>query len=171
MLSDVLRTVRLTGALYFLVEASSPWEIAVPDGAALAPAILPRAQHVISYHVVTRGSCWGRIAGGVPTRIETGDVLVFPHGDPYVMSIDVATGAGPDAAEVLDFMKKMSAGQLPFVVVDGGGGPEPLHLVCGFLGCDVRHGGYDTATAAREVEDRTSRHYKIHTAQPMLTGG
>jgi len=138
VLSDVLRTVRLTGALYFLVEASSPWEIAVPDGAALAPAILPPAQHVISYHVVTRGACWGRIAGGVPTRIETGDVLVFPHGDPYVMSIDAATGAGPDAAEVLDFMKKMSAGQLPFVVVEDGGGPEPLHLVCGFLGCDVR---------------------------------
>ncbi len=139
MLSDVLRTVRLTGALYFLVEAASPWEIAVPDGATLAPAILPRAQHVISYHIVTRGACWGRLAGGAPTRIESGDVLVFPHGDPYVMSIDRATGGGPDTAEVLDFMKKMSAGQLPFVVVEGGGGgSEPLHLVCGFLGCDVR---------------------------------
>src|SRR5687767_12076422 len=47
VLSDVLRTVRLTGALYFLVEASSPWEIAVPEGAALAAVVLPRAQHVI----------------------------------------------------------------------------------------------------------------------------
>jgi hypothetical protein len=96
VLSDVLRTVRLTGALYFLVEASSPWEIAVPDGASLAPVVLPRAQHVISYHVVTRGTCWGRLAGGVPKRIETGDVLVFPHGDPYVMSIDPATRGGPE---------------------------------------------------------------------------
>jgi AraC-like DNA-binding protein len=138
VLSDVLRTVRLTGALYFLVEASSPWEIAVPDGATLAPVFLPRSQHVISYHAVTRGACWGRLAGGPPTRIEAGDVLVFPHGDPYVMSIDPTTGGGPDATEVLDFMKKMSAGQLPFVVVEGGGGTEPLHLVCGFLGCDTR---------------------------------
>ena len=134
----MLRTVRLTGALYFLVEASAPWEIAMPDGAALAPVVLPRAQHVISYHVVTRGACWGRLAGGAPTRLETGDVVVFPHGDPYVMSLDPATGGGPEPAEVLDFMKKMSAGQLPFVIVEGGGGAAPLHLVCGFLGCDVR---------------------------------
>lgn len=138
VLSDVLRTVRLTGALYFLVEASSPWEIVVPDGAALAPVILPRAQHVISYHVVTRGACWGRLAGGAPTRIEAGDVLVFPHGDPYTMSIGPAGGGGPTEAEVMEFLKMMSAGQMPFVVVEGGGGPEPLHLVCGFLGCDIR---------------------------------
>jgi AraC-like DNA-binding protein len=138
VLSDVLRTVRLTGALYFLVEAAPPWEIAVPAGASLAPVILPRSQHVISYHVVTRGACWGRLAGGPPTRIEAGDVLVFPHGDSYVMSIDPVTGGGPDATEVLDFMKKMSAGQLPFVVVEGGNGAAPLHLVCGFLGCDAR---------------------------------
>jgi AraC-like DNA-binding protein len=29
------------------------------------------------------------------------------------------------------------AGRLPFVVVEGGGGPEQLDLVCGFLGCDA----------------------------------
>jgi AraC-like DNA-binding protein len=137
ILSDVLRTVRLTGALYFLVEASSPWEIAMPAGRALAPVLLPRAQHVISYHVVTRGACWGRLAGGPATRVEAGDVLVFPRGDPYVMSIDPASGAGPGEAEVLDFMKKMSVGELPSVVVEGGGGPTQLGLVCGFLGCDV----------------------------------
>ena len=97
----------------------------MPAGTALAPALMPRAQHVISYHVVTRGACWGRLAGGAPTRIEAGDVLVFPRGDPYVMSIDPATGAGPDEAEVLDWMKKMSAGELPSVVVEGGGGPGP----------------------------------------------
>src|SRR5262249_49105374 len=62
VLSDVLRTVRLTGALFFVFEASSPWGERVPDGAELAPIILPRAQHVISYHVVTRGACWGSLA-------------------------------------------------------------------------------------------------------------
>ena len=98
----------------------------MPDGATLAPVVLPRAQHVISYHVVTGGACWGRIAGGPPVRIETGDVLVFPRGDAYVMSIGPPTGGGPDAGEVLDFIKKMSAGQLPFVVVEDGGGPESL---------------------------------------------
>ena len=138
MLSDVLQTVRLTGALFFRVHASSPWGLEIPDGAALAPAILPRSQHVISYHVVTAGACWGGLIGERGVRLQAGDVLVFPHGDPYVMSIAPGVRFGPDLTEVLTFMRQMAAGQLPFTVSEGGGGADRLDLVCGFLGCDVR---------------------------------
>jgi AraC-like DNA-binding protein len=136
-LSDVLRAVRLTGAVFFRVEATSPWVIEVPDTSALASVTLPRAQHVISYHVVTRGSCSGALLGAAPVRLEEGDVLVLPHGDPYVMSISPGMRGGPDMAEVLAFLAQMVAGRLPFTVAEGGGGPEQLGLVCGFLGCDV----------------------------------
>ena len=134
----MLRAVRLTGALFFLVEASDPWVLELPDGAMLAPVTLPRAQHVISYHVVTRGTCWGGLRAGAPVRLEAGDVLVFPRGDAYFMSMDRDMRGGPDHAEVLAFMRQMGSGQLPFTVVEGGGGRERLHLVCGFLGCDIR---------------------------------
>jgi AraC-like DNA-binding protein len=136
-LSDVLRTVRLTGAVFFRVDASSPWVIEVPDGATLASATLPRAQHMISYHVVTRGSCSGALAEGTPVRVQEGDILVFPQGDPYVMSIAKGMRGGPDRAAVLAFMRDMAAGRLPFTVTEGGGGPEQLGLLCGFLGCDA----------------------------------
>jgi AraC-like DNA-binding protein len=138
VLSDVLRTVRLTGALFFRVHASSPWGLEIPDGSALAPAILPRAQHVISYHVVTAGTCWGGLVGQRQVELVAGDILVFPQGDPYVMSIAPGTRFGPDLAEVVTFMRQMAAGQLPFTLSEGGGGVERLDLVCGFLGCDVR---------------------------------
>ena len=138
VLSDVLRAVRLTGALFFVVEASSPWAIEMPDAAALAPAILPRTRHLISYHVATRGAGWGGLVGGRPYRVEAGDVLVFPHGDPYVMSIAASPGACPPRDEVIGFMRGMVDGVLPFTVAEGGGGAERLQLVCGFLGCDVR---------------------------------
>lgn len=136
-LSDVLRAVRLSGAVFFLIDATSPWVIEVPDTSALAAATLPRAQHVISYHIVTRGSCCGALLDGASVRLEEGDVLVFPHGDPYVMSIAPGMRGGPDPAEVLAFMGAMVTGRLPFAVTEGGGGPEQLGLVCGFLGCDV----------------------------------
>ncbi|MGH7278237.1 MAG: AraC family transcriptional regulator [Candidatus Rokuibacteriota bacterium] len=138
VLSDVLRTVRLTGALFFLVEASSPWVIEMPDGATLAPAALPGAQDVISYHVVTNGAGWGGLLHGAPVALEAGDVLVFPHGDPYVMSIARGARGGPDLTETLSFVREMAAGRLPFTISEGGGGPERLELVCGFLGCDAR---------------------------------
>jgi AraC-like DNA-binding protein len=137
-LSDVLRAVRLTGAVFFRVEASSPWVIEVPDGSTLAPSVLPRAQHIISYHVVTGGACWGGLPGEVPVPLEVGDVLVVARGDPYVISIARGMRGGPGVAEVLEFLREMAAGRLPFTVSEGGGGPERLQLVCGFLGCDVR---------------------------------
>jgi AraC-like DNA-binding protein len=138
VLSDVLRAVRLTGALFFRVEAAAPWGIEIPDGPSLAPVILPRAQHVVSYHVVTRGACWGGLSRDDPVRLEAGDVLVLPHGDPYVMSIAPGARGGPDRAEVLAFMRQIAAGVLPFTLCEGGSGRERVHLVCGFLGCDVR---------------------------------
>jgi AraC-like DNA-binding protein len=138
VLSDVLRTVRLTGALFFLVDASAPWGLALPDGATLAPSVLAGAQSVISYHAVTHGSGWGGSLPGIPQRLETGDILVFPRGDPYVMSIARGAPGGPPLADILAFMRDMAAGRLPFLVSEGGGGAERLGLVCGFLGCDVR---------------------------------
>ena len=137
-LSDVLRAVRLSGALFFRVEARAPWGLELPDGATLAPSVSPRAQHVISYHVVTDGECWGMVQGETPVRLEAGDVLVLPRGDAYAMSMTPARPDGLDRKTVLAFMRQMAAGHLPFTVSEGGAGADRLHLVCGFLGCDMR---------------------------------
>jgi AraC-like DNA-binding protein len=135
-LSDLLRTVRLTGAVFFRVDAGAPWEAQVPDGGALAGAIMAPAQHVISYHVVTRGSCWGGLIGGETVPLHAGDVLVLPAGDPYFIA--TAPGVGrPAMHEGLAFLREMAAGRLPFCVREGRG-RDRLHLICGFLGCDLR---------------------------------
>ncbi len=130
--------MRLTGAVFFRVDATSPWVIEMPDSSALASVTRPQSQHVISYHVVTAGTCWAALLGGDAVRLEAGDVLLFPHGDAYVMSIAKNARGGPDAAEVLAFMTEMVLGRLPLAISEGGGGSERLELVCGFLGCDVR---------------------------------
>ena len=138
VLSDVLRTVRLTGAVFFPMETSSPWADEVPRASEFAPIVLPGAQHVVSYHIVRRGQCWAALEGDPPVRLEAGDVLVVPHGDPYMM------GSAPDArsdvppAAVLEFFRQMAAPSAPLVVSEGGGGPERAQVVCGFLACDIR---------------------------------
>jgi AraC-like DNA-binding protein len=137
-LSDVLRTVKLTGALFFLVDASLPWGVEVPRAGDFSSIILPRAQHVVSYHIMLKGSGWANIPGGASTRFEAGDVLVFPHGDPYSMLS--APGQPPefDAKATMAFFRDMAAGKLPFVSKEGGGGEPHCEFVCGFLGCDTR---------------------------------
>ena len=137
-LSDVLRTVKLTGALFFLVDASFPWGVEVPHADTFAPIILPRARHVVSYHIVLQGSGWADIPGVASARFEAGDVLVFPHADPYSMLSTPGQPPEFDVGATLQFFRDMAAGRLPFVVHEGGGGPERTRFVCGYLGCDMR---------------------------------
>jgi AraC-like DNA-binding protein len=133
-LSDVLRAVRLTGAVFFSVDASSPWVAEAPPASVIAPHIMPGAEHVIEYHVMVSGSCWGGLVGEPPLRLEAGDVIVFPQGDPHVMSSAPGMRGEPDLA----LHRRPVGQQLPLLIDPGGGGPERTRLVCGFLGCDAR---------------------------------
>jgi AraC-like DNA-binding protein len=133
-LSEVLRAVRLTGAVFFAVDASAPWVAETPDARELRPYLLPGAEHVIDYHVITHGSCWGGILGEPPVRLEAGDVIAFPQGDPHVISSSPGMRGGPELAAV----RETATSRLPVRIEKNGGGAERAGLICGFLGCDAR---------------------------------
>jgi AraC-like DNA-binding protein len=137
-LSDVLRTVKLTGALFFLVDASFPWGVEVPHADAFSSIILPGAQHIVSYHIILKGSGWVEIPNVAATWFEAGDVLVLPHGDPYSMLSDPSQPPEFDVEATMDYFRDMAAGRLPFVSKEGGGGEPHSEFVCGFLGCDMQ---------------------------------
>ena len=134
-LSEVLRAVRLTGAVFFSVDASAPWVAETPSGREIGPHIMPGVEHVIEYHVLTAGSCWAGIVDEPPIRLEPGDVIVFPQGDSHVMSSAPGMRGGGAGVEVLD---QARSDRLPISIKKDGGGPERAQLVCGFLGCDAR---------------------------------
>lgn len=136
-LSDVLRTVKLRGALFFMIDATSPWCVDVPRAAEYAGIILPGARHVVSYHVAVEGCGLASVAGAETVAFEAGDIIVFPHADPYVMSS--APGVPPelDREQTLQFFRDIAAGKLPFVIPEGGGEPPKAKFICGFLGCDL----------------------------------
>src|SRR5262245_45253425 len=132
-LSDLLHTVRLTGAAFFDFEAGAPWAEMQPAGATIANSVLPGVQHLISYHAVVAGCCFGGLVDGERIRLEAGDVIVFPHGDAHVMS------SAPGVPARLDLGRYRRPGfQLPVPVRVEGNAGDRSHLVCGFLGCDVR---------------------------------
>ena len=56
-LSDVLRVVRLSGAVYLNGDFTTPWCLFGQADAALCAAFLPGSERVISYHLITEGSC------------------------------------------------------------------------------------------------------------------
>jgi AraC-like DNA-binding protein len=148
-LSEVLRAVRLQGAVFYDVHVTAPWVSAAPPAKVVAPHVMPGAEHVIEYHVVTAGRCWGNIEGAEPVRLESGDVIVFPQGDAHVLSSDAGMRATPN----LSLFARPVGGQLPVLIEEGGGG-EGTHIVCGFLGYDARPFNPLLATLPRMIHVR-----------------
>ena len=133
-LSDVLKTVRLTGAVFFEIAAQGPWAVASPPRDLILPKILPGADHLIAYHVVTAGRCFATAAGGQPMPLEAGEVVVFTQGQPHTMSSQPGMRADPPTPDVLEIA---AAGRKPFEIIYGGG-PASAKLVCGYFACDAR---------------------------------
>jgi AraC-like DNA-binding protein len=146
-LSDVLRVVRLDGAYFYAVEATEPWSVRAVPAKELTPRLLPHAEHLISYHILTAGRCWGGVLGEEQVEMQPGDVIVFPHGDAHLMSsrpgLDLE---GDDYGTTPE--------RYPHTVYIGSGGRTAATFVCGFLGCDQRPFNPLLATLPRRLHVR-----------------
>ena len=143
-LSDVLRNVRLRGALYFRVNATRDWAAEAPPSREIAAGVMPGAEHVMEFHVVLSGACWAAAVGGEAVHLAAGDLVIFAHGDPHVVSSAPGMRAPPDTQGYFERQQQ----HLPFTLyldaceVQAGAAPAAsagdTMLVCGFLGCDLR---------------------------------
>ena len=131
VLSEVLKAVKLDGAVFFNGEFSSPWCAREPDASTLASYLPTRPKHVIIFHLIIEGRGYVRIeenGGAVP--LEAGDIVILAQGDAHFM------GNGPFVTPI------DSAEQLRQVLIEGrmishsGGGGELTKLICGYLTCD-----------------------------------
>ena len=129
-LSDVLRLVRLTGAVFLDAEFTAPWCLSAPPGVAVCTQSMPQAQHVVVYHLVTTGSCEVMLAGEAPQRAQTGDLIVLPGGEAHLIGGDLA--APP--ADLSRLVVQSNPDQVPRVSHGGGGAVS--QFICGYLACD-----------------------------------
>jgi hypothetical protein len=88
VLSEVLRVVRLSGAIHFLGEFTQPWAFSTSPPEMLAARLKVPEGSVTPFHVCTEGSCLVTPGKLLPIRIESGDVIVFPRGEQHVMASD-----------------------------------------------------------------------------------
>lgn len=142
-LSDVLRGVRLRGAVFFYVSGNSGWVAEAPPATEIAPLLMRGVEHVMEYHAVAQGSCWAGIPGGPSVQLFAGDVVMFPQGDAHVVS------SAPGMRGNADFgwLSREKVDRLPLRIAYNGrdvlraAPPEAdadATIVCGFLGCDLR---------------------------------
>jgi AraC-like DNA-binding protein len=132
VLSDVLRVVRLTSAVFFTARLSSPWSIESPPSDQLARSLSLRAESIALFHVLVEGQCRISIEGHASLKMEASDVIIFPHGDPHVMSSHLGVRPRP----ISTLLPSQPSEEIP--QLDYGGGGEATRFVCGYLHCDQR---------------------------------
>lgn len=132
-LSDVLRSIRLNGCIFFEVAATTRWVAEAPSAASVADIVRPGSQHVLEFHACIAGSCYGGLLGEPLIRLEPGDVIVFPKGHAHVMASDPEIRAdGPISFD------ELRGARLPVPARFGDSKEDETRLVCGFIGCDSR---------------------------------
>jgi AraC family transcriptional regulator, alkane utilization regulator len=133
-LSEVLRTIRLTGAAFFASELKAPWSIVAPSSRAIADALMPEADHVVPYHLVTAGRCVVKLLEGPAIELAAGDVVVFPNGDHHMLG--GTAQFGPVSMTPENLTKLLQRGKI--TPIRGGGDGAATEMVCGFFACDRR---------------------------------
>ncbi len=121
VISEVLRSVHLSGTVYFEAQVDSPWAIHIPDNS------------VANFHLVTSGSCSVDVPGDDPVRLVTGDAIVFPHGLGHTLGNEPGR-AGINGAELFDHMDDAGVVRLRN---DGG---VRSTIICGHFEFDDRLG-------------------------------
>ena len=129
-LSDVLKSVRLEGAVYLNAEFTAPWCIRGECSVASVRERLAGAGHVVFFHFLTEGHCKVSLAGGGEVLdVSAGDVILIAQDDKHLLGSDVRLA--PMEADTL--FGSEPASDTDFVQLRHGGGGASTRFVCGYI--------------------------------------
>jgi AraC-like DNA-binding protein len=131
-LSEAMRAVRLTSALFFNGEFSAPWRFATPAQDKLTPIVSPDSERLVLFHLVTDGEATARTADHDEVALTAGDIVVFPQGDAHEMWSGRTSKLFPGSR----LLPQLANGEL--AAEKWGGGGAVTRIICGYLGCE-RH--------------------------------
>jgi AraC-like DNA-binding protein len=135
-LSHVLRAVRLTGAVFLEAELRSGWSYLTPPPEAIGALHMPGAELIIPYHLITEGRCHASLPDGAPVELQSGELIVFPHGDRHVLASVSPDKLKPIEVNGEDLYSMLRPGEIS--PLRKGRGGAVTRLVCGYLACDKR---------------------------------
>lgn len=131
VLSEVLKAVKLDGAMFYNAEFSPPWCFRSPASHTVAPYLSPDCRHVIIFHLLTEGRGYAHVEGdGRPVPLNAGDIVIFPHGDPHILGNGLPIKPVDNAQELERiFSQGLKVSRL-------GGGGEITKFICGYMACE-----------------------------------
>ena len=130
VLSEVLRAVKLDGAIFFNGEFSAPWCFKSASATDAAPYLGTKDKRLIIYHFLREGRAYARLPDGERVELTAGDIVMVPHGDAHFLG-----NGSPEMPvdSIKTFGKSITEG---LKVVQYGGGGEVTRFVCGYFACE-----------------------------------
>ncbi|MEL7114061.1 MAG: AraC family transcriptional regulator [Pseudomonadota bacterium] len=130
-LTDTVRALDLSGAVFLKAEFTAPWAITAHVTAEDCRPFLPVPQRVLAYHVITEGEVVLSLDQGPGYRprfkAKAGDVILLPANPLHVL----ASGPGQIPPSGDDLL--LPAGEDGLVRITYGGGGRTTRLMCGFM--------------------------------------
>ena len=126
VLSEMLRSVRLTGAVFLSARLTAPFGLVSPKR---YDERMPMAhlRHVSVFHLVAEGDCTIETASGARHQVVAGDLLLLPFANQHKL----CKGTAPDILFDPALIRPGPVEGL-WTVNCGGGGPQ-TRIVCGFI--------------------------------------
>ena len=135
VLSEVLKAVKLDGAIFFNGEFSAPWCFCTPPSSLLAPYLSAASKHVILFHLLTDGRGYVHVEeDDRPIPLTAGDVVVFPHDNPHIMRNGPVVKPVNDGKGIDEGIRQVLS--LGLKVLRMGGGGAITKFICGYMTCE-----------------------------------
>lgn len=129
-LSDVLRAVRMQGAVFVDVRVTAPWCIASELGPGDCALHLLNPTQIVSFHMVTAGRLQVSIDGEPPMQVESGEIIMLPRNDYHVL------WNGKPVTPVRGGALVEPSPEGGLARIRHGGGGEETRIICGYLACE-----------------------------------
>ena len=129
-LSEVLRSVRLTGGIFLDTRFTAPWCVHTRVCGEDCKPFLAAPTQIIAYHFIIDGTLLFSVEGAPAIQAHGGEIVLLPRNDAHTL----ASGPGLEPKSARDLIRPAVGGGL--ARISHGGGGDAVHLVCGFLASD-----------------------------------
>ena len=128
VLSNILRSIRLSGSLQFCLMPTGTWET---DGVPRWRKKTENPETTVPLHVLVEGTCWLKMEGHEDRVLVPGDVIGFPFGTLHQFGV----GSGGRVLAPSHDLPPKPWRQIP--VLRYGEESNGVRLLCGYLQCDA----------------------------------
>ena len=144
-LGEALQFLRMDRTVYAQCDLSAPWAIR-----------LPPLDWMLMFHVVVDGACWLDVDGSDPVHLQSGDLVIVPHGDGHT----IASRPGGTARNLFDIPRKEQGER--YEAISFGGGGAASRLICGAV-------QYDNPASSYLIR-QLPRYIRMDSTEPAYAG-